>query len=215
MRGGLRIMSRYLGSVCKLCRREKEKLFLKGERCHVKCTLDSKRGKNLPGQHGSQKGKATEYARHLREKQKARRLYCLTEEQFVHYFTRAEKIKKGLTGDNLFRLLELRLDNVVCRLGLVTSRLMARQFVRHGNILVNEKRVDLPSYEIKIGDKVELKSTVRENVFVKKALESGSKAPSWLSLDAKSFSGSVVSMPTPQEYSAKINSQLIVELYSK
>ena len=208
-------MSRYLGSVCKLCRREREKLFLKGERCFAKCTLETKRGKNLPGQHGAQKSKATEYARHLREKQKARRLYCLSEEQFVHYFNRAEKIKKGLTGDNLFKLLELRLDNVVCRLGLVTSRLMARQFVRHGKILVNEKRVDLPSYEIKIGDKVELKNSARENVFVKKAIESGVKAPSWLLADTKTFSGSVVSMPTPQEYSAQINSQLIVELYSK
>jgi small subunit ribosomal protein S4 len=132
-------MSRYLGSVCKLCRREKEKLFLKGERCSTKCALDKKRGKNGPGQHGIGKSKMSDYARHLREKQKARRLYGLTEEQFSHYYRFAERMK-GSTGDNLLKLLELRLDNVVFRLGLALSKRMARQIVNHGNILVNGKK---------------------------------------------------------------------------
>ena len=114
-------MSRYLGSVCKLCRREKEKLFLKGESCYSKCTLDKKRGKNIPGMHSMSRSKVSDYARHLREKQKARRIYGLTEEQFRHYFQRADKMR-GLTGENLLRMLEMRLDNVVYRLGIVTSR---------------------------------------------------------------------------------------------
>jgi small subunit ribosomal protein S4 len=207
-------MSRYLGSVCKLCRREKEKLFLKGDRCSMNCTLDRKRGKNVPGQHGVSRSKMSDYSRHLREKQKARRLYGLTEEQFRHYFARAEKLK-GLTGENLLRLLELRLDNVVYRMGIVTSRKTARQIVDHGNILVNGKKVNLPGYQVKAGDKVALKDKMKENIFIKKALERGDKFPSWLSLDRQSVAGSVVHVPSADEFSHPINSQLIVELYSK
>lgn len=208
-------MSRYLGSVCKLCRREREKLFLKGEKCAVKCTLDGKRGKNLPGMQGAMKGKMTEYARHLREKQKARRIYGLTEEQFSHYFWRANAIKKGLTGDNLLKLLELRLDNIVYRLGMVSSRKTARQFVTHGNVLVNDRKVDLPGYQLKPGDKVALKAKLKENAQVKKALENPNRCPSWLELDKDNAAGMVKNLPAPEEFSHPINSQLIVELYSK
>jgi small subunit ribosomal protein S4 len=208
-------MSRYLGSVCKLCRREREKLFLKGEKCAVKCTLDTKRGKNLPGMQHSMKGKMTEYARHLREKQKARRIYGLTEEQFRHYFQRANAIKKGLTGDNLLKLLELRLDNIVYRLGIVTSRKMARQLVTHGNILVNDHKVDLPGYQLKLADKVAVKGKMKENAQIKKSLENPNRCPSWLELDKDNAAGTVKNMPSPEEFSHPINSQLIVELYSK
>jgi len=207
-------MSRYLGSVCKLCRREKEKLFLKGDRCNNKCTLDKKRGKNIPGMHSMSRSKASDYAKHLREKQKARRIYGLTEEQFKHYFFRADKMR-GLTGDNLLRMLELRLDNVVYRLGIVTSRAAARQIVGHGNVLVNGKKVNLPGYGLKAGDNITLKAKAKENVQVKKSLERTDKNPAWLSLDKQNIAGSVVSIPRVDEFSHPIDSQLIVELYSK
>ena len=207
-------MSRYLGSVCKNCRREKEKLFLKGERCVTKCTLDKKRGKNVPGQHGSQRTKESNYAHHLREKQKARRIYGLTEEQFKHYYRRAEKLK-GLTGENLLKLLELRLDNIVYRMGIGLSRRLSRQLVGHGLIMVNGKRINLPGYQLKVGDKISLKEKLKENVFIKKAMERSAKFPSWLSFDKEKLAGSVVSIPGVDEFSHPIESQLIVELYSK
>ena len=207
-------MSRYLGSVCKNCRREKEKLFLKGERCVTKCTLDKKRGKNVPGQHGSQRTKESNYAHHLREKQKARRIYGLTEEQFKHYFRRAEKMK-GLTGENLLKLLELRLDNIIYRMGIGLSRRLSRQLVGHGQILVNGKKINLPGYQLKIGDKIALNEKLRENVFIKKAVERNAKFPSWLSFDKEKLAGSVVNIPGIDEFSHPIESQLIVELYSK
>lgn len=207
-------MSRYLRSSCKLCRREKEKLFLKGERCHKNCTLDRKRGKNIPGMHTMSRSKVSDYGRHLREKQKARRVYGLTEEQFRHYFARAERLK-GLTGENLLKLLELRLDNVVFRLGIVTSRKTARQIVTHGSVQVNDRKVNLPGYQLKVGDKVSLKVKMKENVQVKKSLERSDKCPSWLTLDKQNVAGTVVSIPTPAEFSHPIDSQLIVELYSK
>ncbi|MBN1824158.1 MAG: 30S ribosomal protein S4 [Endomicrobiales bacterium] len=207
-------MSRYLGSVCKQCRREKEKLFLKGERCFVNCTLDRKRGKNPPGMHGISRVKVSDYARHLREKQKARRVFGLTEQQFRHYFRSAERMK-GLTGDNLLKLLETRLDNVIYRLGLVTSRKLARQFVNHGHVLVNGRKTNIPNFQLKVGDKVALKDKFRENVLVKKSLERNPKVPSWLLFDKQNYLGTVVNMPSPEEYSHPIESQLIVELYSK
>jgi small subunit ribosomal protein S4 len=206
-------MSRYLGSSCKFCRREKEKLFLKGEKCVGKCTLERKRGKNVPGQHGVSRTKMSEYAKHLREKQKARRLYGLTEEQFRHYFSRAERLK-GLTGENLLRLLELRLDNIVYRLSITTSRKAARQFISHGNVLVNGKKVNLPGYQVKAGDAITVKEKMKQNVFVKRAVER-EKTPSWLSLDRQAIAGTVIKAPLADEFSHPINSQLIVELYSK
>jgi small subunit ribosomal protein S4 len=207
-------MSRYLGSVCKICRREREKLVLKGERCAKNCTLDRKRGKNPPGMHAAARvRKMSDYGRHLREKQKARRFFGLTEEQFRHYFARAEKMK-GLTGENLFKLLELRLDNVVYRMGFATSRKFARQLVDHGKVLVNERRVNLPAYQVKPGDKILMHAKIKENAQVKRSLEVMA-APSWLSVDKEKVAGTVVSVPMPEDFSHPIESQLIVELYSK
>jgi len=208
-------MSHYLGSVCKLCRREKEKLFLKGERCSSNCTLDRRRGKNTPGQHGIAKVKMSDYAKHLREKQKARRIYGLTEEQFSHYYKTAEKMK-GSTGDNLLKLLELRLDNVVYRLGFASSKKMARQIVNHGNILVNEKKVNVSRYQLKIGDVVTVPEKYKANTFVKKlAEEASSNVPAWLSFDRDKIAGKVIGEPLTGEISHPVNSQLIVEYYSK
>jgi len=208
-------MSRYLGSVCKLCRREKEKLFLKGERCASNCALDKKRGKNGPGQHGAGKGKMSDYAKHLREKQKARRVYGLTEEQFRHYYETAERMK-GSTGDNLLKLLELRLDNVVYRLGLASSKKMARQIVNHGNILVNGKKIDVARYQVKAGDVITVPEKYKDNSVLKKLLEkTASNVPQWLGFDKTKISGTVVSEPLPGETSHPIDSQLIVEYYSK
>ena len=207
-------MAKYLGSVCKLCRREREKLFLKGERCTAKCTLESKRGKNLPGQQGTSRSKMSEYARRLREKQKARRIYGLNEEQFRNYFERAEKMK-GMTGDNLLKMLEQRLDNVVYRMGIASSRKSARQMVNHGNVLVNGRTVDLAGFQVKQGDKITVKDKAKENVFVKKSLERISQVPSWLSFDKSTVSGSVNSAPLLEDLPQTIQSQLIVELFSK
>ncbi|MDR3274917.1 MAG: 30S ribosomal protein S4 [Endomicrobium sp.] len=208
-------MSRYLGSVCKLCRREKEKLFLKGERCSSNCTLNRKRGKNVPGQHGTTKGKMSDYAKHLREKQKARRVYGLTEEQFSHYYETADKMK-GSTGDNLFKLLELRLDNVVYCLGFALSKKMARQMVNHGNILVNDKKIDVPRYQVKVGDVITIPEKYKAVAVIKNLVEKTvSNVPLWLSFDKNKVAGIVVSEPPAGEISHPINSQLIVEYYSK
>jgi len=208
-------MSRYLGSVCKLCRREKEKLFLKGERCSTNCTLDKKRGKNGPGQHGAMKSKMSDYAKHLREKQKARRIYGLTEEQFRRYYEAAERIK-GSTGDNLLKLLELRLDNVVYRLGLAASKKQARQVVNHGNIIVNGKKVSVPRYQVKAGDVITVPEKYRENAVIKKLVEkTAANIPGWLSFDKNKVTGTVISEPLAGETGNNIDSQLIVEYYSK
>jgi small subunit ribosomal protein S4 len=198
-----------------LCRRAKEKLFLKGERCSSNCTLDRRRGKNTPGQHGIAKVKMSDYAKHLREKQKARRIYGLTEEQFSHYYKIAEKTK-GSTGDNLLKLLELRLDNVVYRLGFASSKKMARQIVNHSNILVNEKKVNVSRYQLKIGDVVTVPEKYKANAFVKKlAEETSSDVPAWLSFDRDKITGKVIGEPLTGEISHPVNSQLIVEYYSK
>jgi small subunit ribosomal protein S4 len=209
-------MSRYLGSACKLCRREREKLFLKGERCSSNCTLNRKRGKNVPGQHGTSKvNKMSDYAKHLREKQKARRMYGLTEEQFSNYYKMAEKMK-GSAGNNLLKLLELRLDNVVYRLGLASSKRMARQIVNHGNILVNEKKIDVPRYCLKIGDVITFPDKYKANAVIKKIIEkTSSNVPAWLSFDKSRIAGTIVCEPLISETSHPINSQLIVEYYSK
>jgi small subunit ribosomal protein S4 len=209
-------MSRYLGSVCKHCRREKEKLFLKGERCSTNCALDKKRGKNAPGQHGAMKSKMSDYGKHLREKQKARRIYGLTEEQFRHHYDEALRMKKGIAGENFLRLLELRLDNVVYRLGLATSRKHARQMVTHGNVVVNDKKITVPRYKVAVGAKITVHDTYKDNAVLKKLLErTSSTVPSWLSFDKAAVSGTLVSEPLAGEFSHPIDSQLIVEYYSK
>jgi small subunit ribosomal protein S4 len=209
-------MSRYLGSVCKLCRREKEKLFLKGERCSLNCALNRKRGKSVPGQHGiSRVNKMSDYAKHLREKQKARRMYGLTEEQFRNHYKTAEKMK-GSAGDNLLKLLELRLDNVVYRLGLASSKRMARQIVNHGNILVNEKKIDVSRYQLKIGDVITFPEKYKANAVIKRLIEKTvTSVPAWLSFDKSRIAGTVIGEPLASETSHPINSQLIVEYYSK
>jgi small subunit ribosomal protein S4 len=210
-------MARYQDAVCRLCRREGMKLYLKGERCFKeKCSFETRKGK-IPGQHGAAKAKKpTGYALQLREKQKVKRIYGVLEKQFRLYFERADS-KKGVTGHNLLSFLESRLDNVVFRLGFAPSRAAARQMVMHGHILVNEKRVDIPSYQTKAGQVVALSAKSQTNDFVKSSLETaaGRGIPQWLALDASAFKGSVIAVPKREDVPLDINEQLIVELYSK
>ena len=207
-------MSRYTGSVCKQCRTEREKLFLKGDRCNTNCTLERKRGKNAPGQHGAKKGKMSDYGKHLREKQKARRVFGLSEQQFKRYFVVADKMT-GMTGDNLLKLLELRLDNAVFKLGFSFSRKMARQLVMHGLVMVNGKKIDVPRYQVKVGDIITVKEKYKTNTNLVKLMENPVAVPSWLEFDKTTVAGKVKSEPSVEEFSHPINSQLIVELYSK
>ena len=210
-------MARYNSAVCRLCRREGMKLYLKGERCFKeKCSFEARKGK-IPGIHGSAKTKkSTGYALQLREKQKAKRIYGVMEKQFSLYFKHAES-KKGVTGHNLLSFLESRLDNVIFRLGFCSSRAAARQMVMHGHILVNGKRVDIPSFQTKIGHDIEVSARIRENDFVKSSLETaaGRGVPKWLTLDASAFKGAVIAVPGREDVPLDINEQLIVELYSK
>lgn len=210
-------MARYNDAVCRLCRREGMKLYLKGERCFKeKCSFETRKGK-IPGMHGSAKTKkATGYALQLREKQKVKRIYGVLEKQFSLYFKRAES-KKGVTGYNLLSFLESRLDNVVFRLGFCSSRAAARQMIMHGHILIDGKRVDIPSYQAKIGQSIEMSAKIRENDFVKSSLDTaaGRGIPKWLTLDVTEFKGTVVAAPGREDVPLDINEQLIVELYSK
>src|SRR4051812_35159613 len=211
-------MSRYIGPVCRLCRREATKLFLKGDKCYTACILDKGIRKSAPGMHvGQRRGKTSEYAKRLREKQKAKRIAGLTEQQFRHYFRRAQ-VMPGLTGENLLRLLETRLDNVVRRMGLALSEPHARQLVLHGHVQVNDKRVDIPSYAVQPGDRIALSEPIRQTVGVQQALQAVAKRgplPSWLEVSPTHASGKVRSWPTREEISYPIDEQLIVELYSK
>lgn len=210
-------MARYQDAVCRLCRREGMKLYLKGERCFKeKCSFETRKGK-IPGQHGAAKTKKpTGYALQLREKQKVKRIYGVLEKQFRLYFERAEA-KKGVTGHNLLAFLESRLDNVVFRLGFAPSRAAARQMVMHGHILVNGKRCDIPSFQTKAGQEIAISNRAQANDFVKSSVETaaGRGIPQWLSLDAGAFKGSVVAVPKREDVPLDINEQLIVELYSK
>jgi small subunit ribosomal protein S4 len=210
-------MSRYIGPVCRLCRREGMKLFLKGDKCYSACTLDKGIRKAAPGMHVGRRPKTSEYARRLREKQKAKRIAGLTEQQFRHYFRKAQ-VMPGLTGENLLRMLETRLDNVVKRLGLALSEPHARQMVLHGHVQVNDKRVDIPSYGVQPGDKVALSEAIRQNAGVQQAIQATQKRggmPSWLEVNPSHGSGKMKSWPTRDEISYPIDEQLIVELYSK
>jgi len=210
-------MARYQDAVCRLCRREGMKLYLKGERCFKeKCSFETRKGK-IPGQHGAAKAKKpTGYALQLREKQKVKRIYGVLEKQFRLYFERADS-KKGVTGHNLLSFLESRLDNVVFRLGFAPSRAAARQMVMHGHILVSGKRVDIPSFQTKAGQTIEISVKAQANDFVKSSLETaaGRGIPQWLTLDAGAFKGSVIAVPKREDVPLDINEQLIVELYSK
>src|SRR5690242_9683612 len=209
-------MARYIGPVCRLCRREGMKLFLKGERCYTeKCAIEKR---NLPpGQHGKlRKAKLVGYGLQLREKQKVKRIYGVLENQFRRYFEMAER-QRGITGETLLQLLERRFDNVVYRLGLATSRAQARQLVRHGHFLINGRKVDIPSYSLRAGDVVTTKAASLKNPTIQHALEEvkGRGVPEWLLLDTDQGSGRVVSLPTREQINLPVQEQLIVELYSK
>lgn len=210
-------MARYIGSVCKLCRREGEKLFLKADRClSDKCSFN--RRSYAPGQHGQGQArrKLSEYGLQLREKQKLRRIYGLLEAQFRRYFEIAER-KKGITGENLLQLLETRLDNVVYRLKLAGSRREARQLVRHGFFRVNDRKVNIPSYQVKPGDVITLKENATNSVLIKGILEAnnGQNIPEWLELDTNSWTARVNSIPSREQIDVPVQEHLIVELYSR
>jgi small subunit ribosomal protein S4 len=207
-------MARYVGPVCRLCRREGMKLFLKGERCYTeKCAIEKR---NFPpGQHGkTRKAKLVGYGVQLREKQKVKRIYGVLEDQFRRYFESADRTR-GITGETLLQLLERRFDNVVYRLGLATSRPQARQLVRHGHFMVNGKKVDIPSYSLRGGDVVTLKATSAKNATILHAMEEvkGRGIPGWLTFDGAT--GKVMSLPTREQINLPVQEQLIVELYSK
>lgn len=208
-------MARYTGPVCKLCRREGEKLFLKGDKCYSeKCPVNNRNF--APGQHGKGRKKTSEYGLQLRAKQKARRYYGVLEGQFYHYFEIAER-KSGVTGENLLRILESRLDNVVYRLGWASSRAEARQLVVHGHFTVNGKKTDIPSYLLKAGDVISIKSQSRDSAKIKEVLEAnGSRpVPQWLDLNRETLECKVVNLPAREEIDAPVQEQLIVEFYSK
>lgn len=211
-------MSRYTGPVCRLCRREGIKLFLKGERCYTeKCGVE--RRAYPPGQHGQGgkgKRKVSSYGEQLREKQKVKRIYGIAERQFRGYYYKAACMK-GVTGENLLRLLERRLDNVVYRLGFASDHAEARQMVRHGHFLVNGSRVNIPSYLVRLNDEILLKEKTRQNVRVLSNIGSSSRgsAPAWLEFDKEGFRGRVKTLPDREDITMPVREQLIVELYSK
>lgn len=206
-------MARYIEPVCKLCRREGVKLYLKGDRCYSdKCAIA--RRAYAPGQHGQSRKKVTNYGLQLREKQKARRIYGVLETQFRRYYEEADR-SKGITGENLVRLLELRLDNVVYRLGLGSSRKEARQLVLHGHFTVNGKKVNIPSYQISVGDVIAVKEKSRTSEKFKALAEVASNVPKWLTVDMDKMEGQVVALPQREDVEIPVNETLIVELYSK
>ena len=208
-------MARYRDSVCRLCRREGTKLFLKGSRCETaKCAID--RRAYVPGQHGQGRKKFSEYGVQLREKQKVKRFYGVLEKQFRLYFAKADR-KKGVTGENLLQNLELRLDNVVYRMGLGASRPMARQLILHHHFTVNGKRVNIPSYIVKQGDEIAPSEKKLNKAPIKAALENmkNKTLPHWLTFDQESRKGLVQSLPTREDVSIPVEEQLIVELYSR
>lgn len=208
-------MARYTDSVCRLCRREGLKLFLKGDRCYTdKCAIE--RRNYPPGEHGQARSKFTEYALQLREKQKVKRTYGLLEKQFRRYFAMAER-QRGITGENLLVLLERRLDNMVYRMGFATSRAEARQLVRHGHFLVDGRKVDIPSYLVAPGQVVSVRERSRSVARIVEAMEQAERRgwPDWLEVQRDTFSARVKALPTRAELPAQINEKLIVELYSK
>ncbi len=209
-------MARYTGSACRICRRENEKLFLKGDRCYSdKCAFD-RRG-YAPGEHGQRRGrKISDYGVQLREKQKVKRMYGLSEKQFRLFFKRADK-QKGITGTNLLVLLERRLDNIVYRMGFANSRTQGRHFVLHRHFLINGKRVNIPSYMVKEGDIIEIREKSREIQSIGDSLDIVVRrgVPHWIELDKEQKKGVLKHFPTREELTMPIQEQLIVELYSK
>ena len=208
-------MARYRASVCRLCRREGLKLFLKGERCYTdKCAIE--RRNYPPGEHGQGRVKFSEYSLQLREKQKLKRMYRLLEGQFRRLFERADRMR-GITGETLMILLERRLDNMIYRLGFANSRAEARQLVRHGHFLVNDRKVDIPSALVKPGDVVTVRDRSRKVARIQEALELSQRrgVPEWLQIDPPTFTGIVKALPTRADLTMPINEKLVVELYSK
>ena len=207
-------MARYTGPVCRLCRRERMKLFLKGAKCDtMKCPVERK--PYPPGQHGRGRIRDSEYLLQLREKQKCRRIYGMLEKQFRNLYTLAAR-EKGITGENLLRMLEQRLDNVVFRAGFSASRNQARQFVRHGHVNVNGKRVTIPSYMVKKGDVIELGAKAQKMIVVRHNLDTIDRAvPMWLEVEGSSHKATVRDLPMREQIDIPVREQLIVELYSK
>ena len=209
-------MARYIGPVCRLCRRERMKLFLKGDRCFKeKCAIE--RRSYPPGQHGTRRGRRMQgYGIQLREKQKVKRIYGVLERQFRIYFKNADR-KKGITGENLLVILERRLDNVVYSLGFAASRAQARQLTRHGHVLVNGRKVSIPSYQVRPEDQIVIRDKSRKNAFIRASVETarGRGVPEWLELDPENFTGKVLRQPTREDIKLPIQEQLIVELYSR
>ncbi len=208
-------MAKYIGSKCRQCRREGTKLFLKGEKCYTsKCAVESR--PFPPGQHGQRRGRLSDYATQLREKQKLRRTYGVLEDQFRSYYKKAAQVK-GSTGENLLQLLEGRLDNVVYRMGFSASRSEARQLVRHNGITVNGKRVNIPSYQVQPNDNVAVNEAARKQLRIQNALEMAQQRgfAEWIQVDTKGMAGVYKSRPERADLPAEINEHLVVELYSK
>ena len=206
-------MARYTDEQCRICRREGQKLFLKGTRCFTdKCSIA--RRNYAPGQHGQKRAKLSEYGTQLREKQKTKSYYGVGEKQFRGYFEMASN-KKGVTGENLLQILESRLDNVVYRLGFGTSRAQARQLVNHGQFEVNGQKVDIPSYLVKAGDVITVRENKQDNVTIKANVENARPVPAWLELNNETLSGKVVRLASREDVDIAIEEHLIVELYSK
>ena len=208
-------MARYTESVCRLCRREGGKLFLKGTRCYSKkCSFE--RRPTPPGQHGVRRRKMGEYGIQLREKQKMRRIYSVHERQFKRYYEDATR-RSGVTGEYLLRLLETRVDNVVFRMGFATSRAQARQLVSHGHFTINGRGTTVPSHQVGEGDHVEVREASRKSNYFKNAREAmrGAQRPDWLSVDPDKLSGSVTAMPRRDQMPAELNEQLVIEYYSR
>ena len=207
-------MARYTEAVCRMCRREGQKRFLKGDRCYTKCALENR--SYPPGQHGQGRSKSSEYGQQLREKQKAKRYYGVLESQFRSYYEMAER-RQGKTGENLLSILECRLDNVVYRLGFAMSRAEARQMVSHGHFTVNGRKVNIPSYQVKPGMVITLKESSRGLEKIKANIEANSSrpAPKWLEYDANNQIAKVVGVPARDDIDLPIEEHLIVELYSK
>ncbi|MBM4437979.1 MAG: 30S ribosomal protein S4 [Actinobacteria bacterium] len=210
-------MARYIDPVCRLCRREGEKLFLKGDRCHTpKCAIERRGDRGGPGMHGMSRRRPTEYADHLRAKQKARRIYGVLERQFQRYFEQAGRLG-GARGEALLRLLELRMDSVVYRMGFAMSRSQARQLVTHGHFLLNGKRHDIPSAVLSVGDTIAVRERSRAMDVIKNALDRAEAMgrPAWLAVEPKRFAGTVAAAPEREHIEGTLNEQLIVEYYSR
>ena len=206
-------MARYTGEQCRICRREGQKLFLKGSRCYSdKCSIS--RRNYAPGQHGQKRAKLSEYGTQLREKQKVKRIYGVLETQFRNLYERAEKMP-GITGENLLSLLERRLDNVVYRLGFASTRRQARQLVNHGHFLVNGVKTDIPSYRVNIGDVIEVREKSLNLAVIKEALENKVATPAFVEVDTNKLTGKLTRLPERSELNSEINESLIVEYYNR